>query len=114
MDPKHPGEDRGGDFCGESEQRCGAVLPWLDPDLVEALSDPVVPEGVPRASSGEQPGDVIRGAYLGLAAAGRDELEDEAGQRCGKDDWRGAERDRDDALVDVDVESARSLILARR
>ena len=36
MDPERPREDRGGDFDGEGEQRGGAVLPRLDPDLVEA------------------------------------------------------------------------------
>lgn len=76
MDPEHSGEDRGGDFGGEGEQCGGAVLLGPDPDFVEALADPVVAEGASRLASGEKPGSVLRGADLGLAAAGRDELAD--------------------------------------
>ncbi|MCC9710606.1 hypothetical protein E4N62_38445, partial [Streptomyces sp. MNU76] len=51
----------------------------------------------------KQPGDVVGRADLGLAAAGRDEIADQAGQRCGENDRRCAERDRDGVAVDVHV-----------
>lgn len=103
VDPEHPGEDRGGDFGGEREQRGGAVLFGPDSDLVEALADPVVPEGMSGASSREKPRGVVGGADLGLAAAGRNEFADQAGQRRGENDRRSAERDRDGVVLEVDV-----------
>ncbi|MEW1660342.1 hypothetical protein, partial [Streptomyces sp. NPDC093707] len=48
-----------------------------------------VGERVPRVSAREQPGSVVRNADLGLAAAGRDELAGQAGQRRGQDDRQG-------------------------
>ncbi|MGW0615811.1 hypothetical protein [Streptomyces sp. NPDC002788] len=62
-----------------------------------------VAEGASRLTSGEEPGGVLWGADLGLAAAGRDELADQAGQGHGEDDRRGAERDGDGVAVEVDV-----------
>ncbi|MEU6019722.1 hypothetical protein ABZ826_39005 [Streptomyces sp. NPDC047515] len=83
VDAEYPGEDGGGQFGGEGEQRGGAVLPKPDPDLVETLADPVVAEGVSGAAAGKQPGDVVGGSDLGFASAGRDEFADECGQRLG-------------------------------
>lgn len=54
-------------------------------------------------SSREQPGNVLRSADLGLPPAGCDELADQAGQRRGQDDQRGAERDGNSVTVDLDV-----------
>ncbi|GAA3482104.1 hypothetical protein GCM10018966_066360 [Streptomyces yanii] len=82
VDTEHPGEDRGGDFGRESEQRGGAILLGPDPDSVKALADLTVGERASRVPSREQPRNVVRGADLGLAAAGGDELADQAGQRC--------------------------------
>jgi hypothetical protein len=103
VDPEHPGEDRGGDFGGEGERRGGAVLLGPNPDLVEALPDLVVAEGASRLTSWEQPGNVLRSADLGLALAGCDEFADQAGQRRGQDDRRGAESDGDGIAFEVDV-----------
>lgn len=103
VDTEHPGEDGGGQFGGEGEQCGGAVLPGPDPDLVETLADPVIAEGVSWAATGKQPGDVLGGSDLGFASAGRDELADECCQRLGKDDRRGADRDRDGVVVGVDA-----------
>jgi hypothetical protein len=50
---------------------------------METDVDLAVGEGAPWMSSREQPGNVLRSADLGLAAAGRDELADQAGQRRG-------------------------------
>ena len=100
---EHPGEDRGGQFGGEGEQRGGSVLPGLQADLLEALAEPVVGEGQSGAAAGEQPRHVVRGADPGLAAAGRDEVADQAGQWLGEDDRRAAEPDRDCVVAEVDV-----------
>ncbi|MGW1089967.1 hypothetical protein ACWD4L_27585 [Streptomyces sp. NPDC002596] len=70
---------------------------------MKTLADLAVGEGTSRLSSWEQPGNVLRSADSGLAAAGRDELEDEAGQQRGQDDRRCAERDGDGVAVEVDV-----------
>lgn len=70
---------------------------------MEALADPVVAEGTSRLTSGEEPGSVLRSADLGLAAAGRDELADQGGQRRGEYDRRGAERYGDGVTVEVDI-----------
>ncbi|WP_431981332.1 hypothetical protein [Streptomyces qinglanensis] len=102
MDPEHPGEDRRGYFGREGEQRSGPVLFGPDSDSVEALADLAVREREPRVAAREQPADVVGGADLGFAAAGRDEFADQAGQWCREDDRRGAERDGDGVAVDVD------------
>lgn len=103
VDPEHSGEDRGGTSVARVNSAVERSCLGLDPDLVEALADPAVPERASWLASWEQPGDVLWGADLGLTAAGRDELADQAGEWCGEDDRRGAERDRDGFAVDGDV-----------
>ncbi|MFB7214546.1 hypothetical protein [Streptomyces sp. NPDC056255] len=63
----------------------------------------VVAEGASRLTSGQTARGVLWGADLGLAAAGRDEFTDQAGERRGEDDRRGAERDGDGVAIEVDV-----------
>ncbi|MEE1808123.1 hypothetical protein [Streptomyces sp. BE133] len=103
MDPEYPGEESGWEFGGGSEQCGGPVLFGPDPDGVVAFADLTVGETAPGVPSWEQPGDVVRGADLGLAAAGRGEFADQAGERRGEDDRRGAEGDEDGITVDVDI-----------
>ncbi|MFF7652537.1 hypothetical protein ACFZCY_22420 [Streptomyces sp. NPDC007983] len=73
VDPEHPGEDRGGHFGGEGEQRGGAVLLGPDPDLVEGLADPIVAEGMlgalPGNSQGTSSGVLILALPRRVAAA---------------------------------------------
>ncbi|GDY69442.1 hypothetical protein SAV14893_088350 [Streptomyces avermitilis] len=45
VDAEQPGEDRGGEFGRESEQRGGAILLGPDTDLVETDAYLTVPEG---------------------------------------------------------------------
>ncbi|MFF1306217.1 hypothetical protein [Streptomyces sp. NPDC058307] len=78
-------------------------MPLHHPDVVEALADLAVRERAPWMAAREQPGGIVRSVDLGLAAAGRHELADQAGQRRGEDDRRAAEGDRDGVAVDVDV-----------
>lgn len=65
------GEDRCGGFGDEGERRSGAVPPRLSPDLVEALTAPVVAAGASQPASGKEPGGGLWGAGPGGARGAR-------------------------------------------
>jgi hypothetical protein len=55
VDAEHAGQDGGGEFGGELEQRGRAGLAWPDPEEAEPLAESVGADGAAGLSSGEQP-----------------------------------------------------------
>jgi len=103
VDAGQAGQDGGGQVGGELEQCGGAGLPGVDAVLAEAFGQAV---GADRASglpAGEQPG---RGAVVadgGVAAAGGEQLPDEAGEGLWQDDRLAAEAQTYLLVICVDV-----------
>ena len=55
VDAEQAGEDRGGQFGGELEQRGGAGGPGVDADLVEPFGEPVGADRLAGPPAGQQP-----------------------------------------------------------
>ena len=61
VDAEHAGEDGGGEFGGELEQRGGAGLAGSDAELAEAFAEPVGADRAAGLPAGEQPCGRCRG-----------------------------------------------------
>jgi hypothetical protein len=103
VEAEQAGEDRGGQFRGEGEQRGGAVLAGAEADAPEVLTEPVVADRLARTAARKQPGSRVRGADRGLAPPRGDQLKDEAGYRLGEHDRGRAQQELDTVAVGVDV-----------
>ena len=77
--------------------------PGLDAELAEAFGELVGADGAAGLPAGEQPGRGSLVADGGVAAAGGDELPDQAGEGLGKHDGLAAEAQPHLAVAGVDV-----------
>lgn len=91
VDAEHAGQEGGGKFGGELEQRGGACLAGLDAEGFEALSEV---GGVDRAAglaAGKQPGRGCCGSGGGVSAFAVQDAAGEVGDGLGQGDGRGAD-----------------------
>src|SRR5260370_40789285 len=69
VDAEHAGEQRGGQFGGELEQRGGACLAGLDAEVFEALPEVGRADRAAGLAAGEQPGRGVPGTGGGGPAS---------------------------------------------